>query len=69
MAVKKWVTYHGAALNVYRDLLAFQGLNPCGFPSKKMTCMENLTTLPLERERINEQLSNCLYKTLRERVI
>ena len=33
IAVKKWVTYHGLALNVTCDLRAFSALSPCGFDS------------------------------------
>lgn len=30
VAVKRWVTYHGFALNVHPDLRHFQGIVPCG---------------------------------------
>ncbi len=40
VAVKKWVTYHGAALNVEDDPRAFQGINPCGFNREVMTSIE-----------------------------
>jgi lipoate-protein ligase B len=40
IAVKKWVTYHGLALNVLDDPLAFQGINPCGFKTEIMTSMQ-----------------------------
>lgn len=42
IAVKKWVTYHGLALNVKRDPQAFQGLRPCGFSSSIMTSIEEV---------------------------
>ncbi len=31
IAVKKWMTYHGAAVNFLDDASAFVGINPCGF--------------------------------------
>lgn len=40
VAVKNWVTYHGAAVNVTSDPMAFQGMNPCGFSSSIMTSIE-----------------------------
>lgn len=40
IAVKKWVTYHGLALNVRKDPQAFQGLRPCGFNANIMTSIE-----------------------------
>ena len=30
VAVRRWVTYHGFALNVNADLAHFQGIVPCG---------------------------------------
>lgn len=40
IAVKKWVTYHGAAINVSYDPEAFVGMNPCGFKSSTMISVE-----------------------------
>ncbi len=40
VAVKKWVTYHGMALNVLKDEKAFQGIKPCGFSPSVMTSLE-----------------------------
>jgi len=41
IAVKKWVTYHGFALNVSTDLTHFSAISPCGFDASVMTSMEN----------------------------
>lgn len=40
IAVKKWVSYHGIALNVICDLKIFSCLSPCGFDSKVMTSVD-----------------------------
>lgn len=38
VAVKRWVTYHGIAINITNDLAAaYQGINPCGFTAQTMT--------------------------------
>jgi lipoyl(octanoyl) transferase len=37
IACKKWVTFHGLALNVEVDLAAFDRIRPCGFESAVMT--------------------------------
>ena len=37
VAVRRWVTWHGFALNVHTDLSAFQSFNPCGLPPETMT--------------------------------
>lgn len=40
IAVKKWITYHGVAINVLNDEKAFSGINPCGFSREIMTSLE-----------------------------
>lgn len=42
VAVRKWVTYHGLALNVNPDLAHFAQINPCGLQSQMMTSMQAL---------------------------
>lgn len=39
IACRKWVTFHGLALNVTTDLAYFRRINPCGFESSIMTSM------------------------------
>jgi lipoate-protein ligase B len=43
VAVKKWVTLHGFALNVSTDLSRFSAINPCGFEARVMTSLGALT--------------------------
>lgn len=40
IACRKWVTFHGLALNVTSDLAYFRRINPCGFESSVMTSMD-----------------------------
>ena len=37
VAVRRWVTYHGLALNLHTDLEAFRGFKPCGLDPDVMT--------------------------------
>jgi len=46
IGVKKWVTYHGLAINVNLDLLPFSFIRPCGIEGADMTSIEDL----LQRE-------------------
>jgi lipoyl(octanoyl) transferase len=39
IACRKWVTFHGLALNVTTDLSYFGRINPCGFESNVMTSL------------------------------
>ena len=40
--VRKWVTYHGFALNINPDLNHFNGIIPCGLPFYKTTSLAKL---------------------------
>jgi lipoyl(octanoyl) transferase len=40
IAVRRWVTMHGFALNVATDLTRFTAINPCGLEAEVMTSLE-----------------------------
>ena len=40
VAVKKWVTYHGFALNLNPDLAHFEGIVPCGITDGTVTSLQ-----------------------------
>ena len=40
--VRKWVTYHGIAINVSPDLSNFSGIVPCGISAHGVTSMHEL---------------------------
>lgn len=42
IAVRRWVTFHGFALNVTTDLQRFTAINPCGFRAQVMTSLAEL---------------------------
>jgi lipoate-protein ligase B len=42
VAVKRWVTLHGFALNVSTDLSRFAAINPCGLEATVMASMSSL---------------------------
>ena len=39
IACRKWVTFHGLALNVTTDLAYFRRINPCGFEASVMSSL------------------------------
>jgi lipoyl(octanoyl) transferase len=63
IACRKWVTFHGLALNVTTDLAYFRRINPCGFDSAVMTSMaEQLGSIELGavRSALAEELGTHL---------
>ena len=42
LRVKKWVTFHGLALNVNPNLNFFTNINPCGISGKGVTSLHEL---------------------------
>ncbi len=64
IAVKKWITYHGAALNLTEDPTAFQGLKPCGFDSQTMVSVEKLLGRKISRPEMIAVLSEKVLKYL-----
>ncbi len=39
IAVQRWISYHGFALNINNDLSSFDAIVPCGLPDVTMTSM------------------------------
>lgn len=58
IAVKKWVTYHGIAINILKDDEAFQGINPCGFTTKTMTSLQELSPKRVKRDPFQKELAS-----------
>jgi lipoate-protein ligase B len=59
IAVKKWVSYHGLAINLEKDPMAFQGINPCGFSTSTMVSLRELRP-----EYDRGQFQSCLIRHL-----
>lgn len=64
IAVKKWITYHGAALNFEHDPEAFQGLKPCGFSPETMTSVEKILGRKVPRADMMDSLRDKALKYL-----
>lgn len=60
VAVKKWVTLHGLALNVTTDLARFSAINPCGFDATVMTSMERELGAPVDMAAVKASLTRHL---------
>jgi lipoate-protein ligase B len=49
VAVRRWVTWHGLALNLTAGARDFAGFRPCGLDPSVMTCVAEHTELPPTR--------------------
>ncbi len=69
LAVRKWVTYHGMALNVSIDPGWFDMIIPCGQPGEKITSMEKEMGSSVEMSEVKKRfvtrfLTRHTYKAL-----
>ncbi|WP_127714207.1 lipoyl(octanoyl) transferase LipB [Halobacteriovorax sp. HLS] len=65
IAIKRWITYHGLAINIFYDKDAFKGINPCGLNVKVMTSLEEILGHKVERFTFEKQLSSNLLELLK----
>lgn len=66
VAVKQWVTYHGAALNIQPDMSHYRLIQPCGFSSDTMISLSQLFpgkswTMGNIKTLISDYLQSWLY--------
>ena len=45
VAIRRGITYHGVAINIFKDPLANLGISPCGFTADTMTSLEEILSL------------------------
>lgn len=64
IGVRKWVSFHGLALNVEKDPRAFQGMKPCGFSTETMISLEEILGAKPDREQVQESLKRHLVELL-----
>lgn len=60
IGIKKWVTYHGAAINLDEDPQAFWGMNPCGFRRETMISLESVLGSKMDRAQFQDVLKTKL---------
>jgi len=59
IAIRRWVSYHGFALNVSPDLSHFEWIVPCGIADKGVTSMTRLLGRPVEVGEVIPTLVQC----------
>lgn len=60
VAVRKWVTYHGVAINLDQDVQAFQGIQPCGYKPQTMVSLEELSGRKVCRQEFQEAVISSI---------
>lgn len=60
--VRRWVSYHGVALNVEPELSHFEGIVPCGISEHGVTSLWDLGLTPSMPE-VDTALRSCFEKT------
>jgi lipoate-protein ligase B len=56
VAIKRWVSFHGFALNYKTDLKYFDLMDPCGLVGEKMTSMANILGKEISRKELAERI-------------
>jgi lipoyl(octanoyl) transferase len=69
IACRRWVTFHGLALNVATDLSYFFRINPCGFESGVMTSMAEELGVGLDLAEVKRVLAEELARVLARRLL
>ncbi len=66
VAVKKWTTYHGFALNVNTDLTPFSGIVPCGITDGTVTSLKAELGHELDLAEVKRVLAGEFWRLLPE---
>ncbi len=56
VSLRRWVTFHGFALNVGVDLRGFQAIRPCGEEPEVMTSLEALLKRPIAMDDVRSRV-------------
>lgn len=64
VGVKRWVTYHGFALNVSTDLSYFGRIHLCGLRGREATSIEAVTGRSVPLERVGEAVAGACARHL-----
>lgn len=60
VAVRRWISYHGFAINVDCDLEIFGAIIPCGIQGVQMTNLERELGAPVDRNRLQHLVVEAL---------
>ncbi|HXV20388.1 MAG TPA: lipoyl(octanoyl) transferase LipB [Desulfuromonadales bacterium] len=69
VGVRRWVSWHGFALNVAADLSGFAAIVPCGLPGVRMTSLERLLGQPVPLPQVEEEIIRSFAKVFVSRYV
>ncbi len=64
IALRKWVTFHGMALNVNTDLSGFSAISPCGNPSERITSLQQELGHAVDMAELSQRFVQAFAKEL-----
>jgi len=64
VAVTRWITFHGFALNVNIDPAEFGVIVPCGLAGEKVTSMRAVLGRPVDMNEVKRVVADALEKAL-----
>lgn len=65
VGVKRWITYHGFALNVTTDLSYFGRIHPCGLKGREATSLAEVTGKVVPMDEVRERVAESCGRHLR----
>lgn len=66
IALNRWTTYHGFALNVNTDLSFFESIQPCGMDSSVMTSMKQLAGKEFDMGEIKDKVKTSFEEVFKK---
>jgi lipoyl(octanoyl) transferase len=66
IAVQRWITYHGLAVNISNDLRDFKKIRPCDFDAEVMTSLHN-EGIEISLREFADKFKMCLEREVEKR--
>lgn len=64
VAIRRWITYHGFALNIHPDMSHFQMIRPCGITDKGVTSLEKLLGYRVDMDGVVDKTASAFARVL-----